>query len=215
MNTDRRLIFVGAGSLARELASWIKVGEGELAGYTKAGFLADDRDSLKDYPQYQPGVIGTIADYSPREHDLLIMAIADPAAKLRVAELLGKKGGQFMTFVHPTVQLADWIKIGRGVVICPHSAVSCHAEIGDFVTINLGCTIGHDVKIGRGVTLSGHVDLTGFVQVGEGAFFGTHAAVLPKGKVGAFAKVGAGTVVLRTVKPGATVMGVPAQQISI
>lgn len=214
MGANKRLLFVGAGSLARELASWIKVGEGELAGYRKAGFLSDDPASLSKYPQYNPGIIGSISEYIPQADDALIMAVADPAAKLRLAETLVANGGRFLSFVHPSVQMADWVQVGRGVVICPNSALSCHVVIGDFVTINLGCTIGHDVRIGRGSTLSAHVDLTGFVDVDEGAFFGSHASVLPHGRIGAFAKVGAGTVVLRSVKPGATVMGVPAKQIS-
>ena len=37
--------------------------------------------------------------------------------------------------------------------------------------------------------------------------------VLPNAKVGAFSRVGAGTVVLRYVAPGAVVFGVPARQV--
>ena len=62
--------------------------------------------------------------------------------------------------------------------------------------------------------LSAHVDLTGFVSADEGAFFGSHASVLPKVHVGAFAKVGAGSVAVRHVPAGTTVMGVPAKRIS-
>lgn len=214
MTTEKRLLFVGAGSLARELSSWIKVGMGDLQGYKKAGFLSDDPRALHAFPQYVPGVVSSVNDYRPEAGDLLVMAISNPADKLRVAGLLESKGGRFLTFIHPSVQLADWVKIGRGVAICPNAVVSCHAEIGEFATINLACTIGHDVTVGRGATLSAHVDLTGGVTVEEGAFFGSHASVLPRGRVGAYAKVGAGTVVLRSVKPGAVVMGVPAKQIS-
>jgi sugar O-acyltransferase (sialic acid O-acetyltransferase NeuD family) len=214
MITENRLIFVGAGSLARELSSWIKVGTGDLQGYRKAGFLSDDPRTLDGFPQYVPGVVSSVDDYRPQAGDLLVMAISNPAGKLRVAGLLDSRGGRFLTFIHPSVHVADWVKIGRGVVICPNALVSCHVEIDDFATINVACTIGHDVKVGRGVTLSAHVDLTGGVTVEEGAFFGSHASVLPRGRVGAYAKVGAGTVVLRSVKPGAVVMGVPAKQIS-
>lgn len=214
MNQPRRLLIVGAGSLARELASWVKPGAGELADYALAGFLSDDPQSLAAYPQYQPGIIGTVAGYAPVAGDLLVMGISQPADKLRIAAALEARGARFLTFVHASVQMADWVKLGRGVVLCPNAVVSCHAEIGDFATINLGCTIGHDVKLGRGATLSAHVDLTGFVTVGEGAFFGSHASVLPRATVGEYSRVGAGSVVLRSVKAGSTVMGVPAKQIS-
>lgn len=210
----KRLLLVGAGSLARELAGWLDLRSGAFADFSFGGFLSDDPDSLSAYPQYQPAVIGSIADYQPKAEDRLVMAIADPRAKLKVADLLLERGSCFTGMVHPSVIISDWVSIGMGVVVCPNAVISCHAKIDDFATINIGCTVGHDVSLGRGCTLSAHVDLTGFAEIGEGAFFGTHAAVLPKSRVGNYATVGAGSMVLRSVKPGATVMGVPARQIS-
>lgn len=178
-----------------------------------AGYLDDNLEALRDYLGYEPGVVGTIKDYRPQTGDGLIMAIANPKDKLETARRLETLGGEFQTFVHPSVLMGRHVTIGRGTVICPNAVVSCDAVLGEYVTINIGCSIGHDVILGAGTTLSAHVDVTGFAKVGEGSFFGSHAAVLPRAKVGAWAKVGAGSVVLRNVKEGATVMGVPAQQI--
>ena len=210
----KQLLLVGAGSLAREIAGWLDFTHGTFSDCYFGGFLSDDSHSLSGYPQYKQGVVGGIDDYQVQKEDLLVMAIADPKSKLRVADSLLQKGASFAKFVHPSVIISNWVSIGHGVVLCPNAVVSCHATIHDFATINIGCTIGHDVTIGRGCTLSAHVDLTGFSKVGEAAFFGTHAAVLPKARIGDHATVGAGSVVLRSVKPGATVMGVPARQIS-
>ena len=208
-----RYYFVGAGSFARELASWTRIGRGEVSGSTFGGFLSDDAQALAAYPAYRPGVVGTIEGYLPKAGDGLVMAIADPKAKLRIADLLLERGANFLNFVHPTAVIADYVTFGLGVVICPNSAVSCHASIGDFTTINLACSIGHDVKLGRGCTLSAHVDVTGFANLGDGVFVGSHASILPEAKIGAFACIGAGSVVLRSAKAGTTVMGVPARQI--
>lgn len=209
----RRLLLVGAGAMGRELASWIRFDAPGWAGFEFGGFLADDPHSLAGYPIYRPGIVSAIADYNPAPGDALVMAIADPASKLATAQRLDERGAEFLCFVHPSVLIADHVLIGRGVVICPNAVVSCHAEIGDFVSVNLSCTVGHDVRIGRGCTLSAHVDLTGFASLEEGVFLGSHASVLPRAKIGAFAKVGAGSVVLRHVKRETTVMGVPAKQI--
>jgi len=81
------------------------------------------------------------------------------------------------------------------------------------VIVNLNSTIGHDATIGSYSTLSCHVDVTGWAKVGESVFLGSHASVLPRAKIGAMARVGAGSVVLRAVRPGTTVFGVPAKQI--
>jgi sugar O-acyltransferase (sialic acid O-acetyltransferase NeuD family) len=209
----RRLLLVGAGSMGRELSCWMRFDSPELAGYEFGGFLEDDPQALDGYPSYRPGIVSAIADFKPDPGDALVMAISDPTIKLTIAQKLEDQGAEFLSFVHPSVLIANNVLIGRGVVICPNAVVSCDAVIGDFVSINLACTVGHDVRIGRGCTLSAHVDLTGFARLEEGVFLGSHASVLPRAKIGAFARVGAGSVALRSVKARATVMGVPAKQI--
>jgi sugar O-acyltransferase (sialic acid O-acetyltransferase NeuD family) len=180
--------------------------------YEFAGCLDDNPDVLSGY-RYSFGVVSTISDYRPKPGDGLVMTIGDPKSKLRVAGMLEERGAHFLSFIHPSVLLTNPVTIGRGVIVCPHSVISCQAELGDFVAVNLACTVGHDAKIGRGSTLSSQVDITGFVTLGEGVFVGSHASVLPKAKVGDYARIGAGSVVLRKVAAGATVMGVPAKQV--
>ena len=49
------------------------------------------------------------------------------------------------------------------------------------------------------------------MEIGEEAFVGAGAVLLPRITVGAGATVAAGAVVTRDVEPGATVLGVPAR----
>ena len=49
------------------------------------------------------------------------------------------------------------------------------------------------------------------VELGDGAYVGTNAAILPDSSVGPWATIGACTAVLKNVPAGATVMGVPAK----
>jgi maltose O-acetyltransferase len=49
------------------------------------------------------------------------------------------------------------------------------------------------------------------VSVGERAFVGIGAVVLPNVSIGADCVVGAGAVVTRDVPPGTTVVGIPAR----
>jgi acetyltransferase-like isoleucine patch superfamily enzyme len=49
------------------------------------------------------------------------------------------------------------------------------------------------------------------VHIGRGAFLGVGANVIPKKRIGNYAIVGAGAVVIRDVPDNTTVVGVPAQ----
>jgi acetyltransferase-like isoleucine patch superfamily enzyme len=69
---------------------------------------------------------------------------------------------------------------------------------------------GHDTCIGDYAQVSGSCEINGNAQLEEGVFLGSHATILPNAHVGAWAFVGAGSVVLRRVAPGAKVFGNPA-----
>jgi acetyltransferase-like isoleucine patch superfamily enzyme len=56
--------------------------------------------------------------------------------------------------------------------------------------------------------------VTGEIEVGDFAFIGANATVLPGCKIGANVIVGAGSVVTRDIPNGITVVGSPATEIS-
>jgi acetyltransferase-like isoleucine patch superfamily enzyme len=68
----------------------------------------------------------------------------------------------------------------------------------------------HDTRIGDYSQICGSCEINGRAVVEEGVFLGSHATILPDATVGAWAFVGAGSVVLRRVAPGAKVFGNPA-----
>ena len=94
-------------------------------------------------------------------------------------------------------------KIGRGVFIDHGMGVvigeTC--EIGDYVTIYQGVTLGGTGKE-KGKR---HPTIEDHVMIASGA------KVLGSIRVGRFAKIGAGSVVLRDVPPNSTVVGVPGR----
>ena len=103
--------------------------------------------------------------------------------------------------------------IGSGGILCRNSVVTVDVTLGAHVHLNLAATVGHDARIEAFCTLSCQVDICGSVTLGEGVFLGSHASVMPKAKVGEWARVGAGSVVLRTVRAETTVFGVPAKRV--
>jgi len=206
-----RVLLVGAGGFGREFRTWLEADGCLGAGCELVGFLDDAPQPLSE--GYDLPVMGSIRDYIPTAGDRLVMAIGAPRVKLQIAELLLSRGATFMTLIHPTAIIGRGVTIGTGCILCPQSVVTCDATIGDFAFLNIGASVGHDAVVGPGCTLSPHADVTGHARLGRGVFLGTHAAVLPGVEVGDYATVGAGSIVLRRVRPGTTVMGVPAKRV--
>lgn len=128
----------------------------------------------------------------------------------RVAHWLHLKGVPF--FPRAISQLARWLtgieihpaaKIGTGFFIDHGMGVVIGetAEIGDYVTLFQGVTLGGTGKE-RGKR---HPTLGNHVVVGAGA------KILGGIKIGDNVKVGANSVVLKSVPPNSTVTGVPAR----
>lgn len=210
----KRILIVGAGDFGRELFCWMTTDPRHGVEWEVSGFLDDNADALADYPHYPVSVAGSISEYTPHESESLVMAVASPAARLKIADQLNSRGADFTTWIHPTVIQSRFHTIGRGTVIGPNSIVSCDARIGDFVILNLGVAVGHDAVIGNGCTINSHCDITGHVTIGSGTFLGSSVSIIPHVSVGENSTIGAGSTVVRKVRSGSTVMGDTAKRIS-
>ncbi len=205
------LVIVGAGGFGRELLTWIGEQSAGRSSHVR-GFLDDNPAALEDFDIELP-ILGDPLTYQPSGDERLVLAIGQPATKLKLAELLRSRGGKFATLIHTSARVGPRCQLGEGVIISPNAGVSCDVTLGDFVMLNCFATVGHDAHIGRGTTLSSHVDCTGNTRIGAGVFLGSHAAVIPGIAVGDGATVAAGSVAMRNVPAGATVLGVPAKKI--
>lgn len=207
---DAPFVIVGAGGLGRELLGWIAgCGEPTRARYRVQAFVTEqaaDGETCHGLPVRRPEHFG---DERPR----YVIAIADPAAKRRIAKALDALGWVAETFVHDSANVGLNAVIGPGTVICPCCRISTDSRIGAHVLVNSSCGVGHDAVVGDYGSLLGNVAINGHVVVGEGVLFGAGSMVHPGKQVGAWATVGLGSVVLRRVPPGATVFGNPARVI--
>jgi sugar O-acyltransferase (sialic acid O-acetyltransferase NeuD family) len=115
------------------------------------------------------------------------------------------------TVIHPIAWIDPSVRIGKGTVVFAGAIIQPDSFIGNHVILNTSSSIDHDCSIGDFVHIAPGVRLAGGVIIEEGAFLGIGSIVLPGARIGSWATVGAGSVVIHDVPPGRTVAGIPAK----
>jgi serine O-acetyltransferase len=151
----------------------------------------------------------------------------DPAAR-SVLEIVLCYPGVHAILLHRVAHRlyrASWFTTARvisqlsrtltGIEIHPGARIGRRFFIDHGMGVVIGETseIGDDVLLYQGVTLGGTGKDTGkrHPTIGDGVVIGTGAKILGNIRIGDHAKVGAGSVVIRSVPDHSTVVGVPGR----
>lgn len=208
------IIIVGAGGFGREVGMLIDVinqYSSEKNKYNLLGFVDDGIKQHTKIHEYE--VLGGI-DYLMNNDKkcALVLAIGNPSIKRELAAKL--KNYHFPNIIHPNVSLnKKYVTIGTGCIICEGSIITCDIVIGDFVIVNLACTIGHDTVIEDFCSFMPAVNISGEVTVKEAVYIGTGAKVINQLEIGKNAIIGAGAVVSKSLPENCTAVGIPAKPI--
>ena len=204
-----KIIIVGAGGFGRELLWWIKDINKAQNKWKILGFIDDNPNALEGYDcDYK--IIGSIKDWQPKEDEVFALAFGSPILKRKIVGILKAKGAKFATIIHPTAMLSEFAKVGEGLIMFPHSKISCNTTIGDFVTL-LATPIGHDTFVGDYTVISGGCNIVRNVKIGKDVFLAAGVCIAQDLVIGDGAYLGLGSVVLKDVPAGATVFGNPAR----
>lgn len=145
----------------------------------------------------------------------LVIAIGTPNIKRAILNNIQNPVVEYPTLVHPTVIIGDedYVRIGKGCIICAYSIITCDVTIGDFVILNLSCTLGHDSVINDFAAFMPSCNISGEVEVGEGVYCGTGVKIINQTRIGSNTIIGAGAVVTKPLPANCTAVGVPAKVI--
>lgn len=199
----KRLIFVGAGDLGREVFAWM-LSSGDPFGCSDNLFFIDDNVNALNVGGFDVCYLGAIDAFFPVDGDQLVAAIASPVVRSVIVKKLLSRGCKFASYIHPSAHVSLGSTIGRGCILLPHSLVSNDSIIGDFSIVNCCSSVGHDVSVGSFVTISSHVDIMGRCVVEDKVFMGSGSRVLPGKRVGESAVIGAGATAARSVASSKT-----------
>lgn len=131
--------------------------------------------------------------------------IGNPAARIKVFEILEKAGFTCPALVHPSAVVERSAVLEPGVQVCAQAYVGSMARVGYGTLINTAAIVHHDCVLGRVVNLSPGATLAGNVRVEDQAQIGMLATVNLDITIGKGAMLGNGCTVKSDVPAGGRV----------
>lgn len=208
----KNLVIIGARGYGREVYNLAKQCAGFQSEYLIKGFLDDNFDALIGFHCYPP-ILSSVEEYEIQEDDVFTCALGSIHWKKHYVEIIMSKGGKFINLIHPTTIFNSNVTVGNGLIVFMHAVISNDCKIGDFVTIQAFVGIGHDSKVGSWSHLNAYSFVGGFAVLEEEVCMNTRATLLPNIIVKKGATIGALSLVIKNVKEGTTVFGVPATKL--
>jgi sugar O-acyltransferase (sialic acid O-acetyltransferase NeuD family) len=211
---------LGAGGFAREV-DWLieEIYRDYKADYRPQNFIAPDLDEQVSRTINGKVVLSESEFFQKYGSDAVncFMGVGNPETKEKILHKVQQnaKRAKFPNLIHPNVlhdKRNTKISFGVGNIICSNAVITTDVIIGDFVTINLACTVGHDCSIGNFATLSPGVHLSGRVRLGDRVFIGTGAQIIERIHVTSNTIIGAGATVVRNIEIAGSYVGTPAKR---
>ena len=200
-----RIVILGSGDFAREVYYHIKDTEkGKdivFASDENIGFIEIDNRHVQNISNWKFG----------DEYSGFIVGVG----KVNIKKILVEKALEaglkpYPTIVHPRAYVQD-ADLGKGGIICPGVMMTTNIKIGDYVIVNLNCTVGHDSIIQKYSTINPGVNISGKVNIGEMTTIGTGSVIREGILVGDNIVVGAQAAVVKHANVnGGLYVGLPA-----
>ena len=212
----RPLIVLGGGEHARVVMDAART-QGDR--WTVQGYSAPEPAAapLREVPWVgdDATLAARLVDLAHEERPWLVLGFGGGqtagtlAARAAVTERF--PGARWATIVHATAWVSPEATLGSGAVVLAGAIVNTGAQVLRHAIVNSAAVVEHDVVIGAGSHVAPGAVVGGGARIHENAFIGLGARIRDHVDVGAGAIVGMGAVVVETIEPGATVIGIPAR----
>ena len=205
------ILIYGAGGLGKEVLSLVRA----LDQFEPVGFIDDGvRKGTVVKGLKVLGGVDFLNSYSPPVN--MVLAVGDPSAKGMLVKMIDPSRVYFPVLIHPSVivQEGGAVSIAGGSIIAAGCILTTDISIGAHVLINLNTTVGHDTSIGDFSSIMPGTNVAGGVKIETGVLVGSGTNIINGIRVGAFSRIGMGSVVIHDVAQDTTVAGVRARLLS-
>ena len=176
------------------------------------GFI--DNDSSKkgmDFHGYRVfGGFEVLDDFSGDDVHIVNTITQTTAIRYETTCEVVRRGFPLANLIYPSVDLR-MARVGVGNYIQEAVQIQAEVSIGDNSSIHMGTLIGHETRIGNSTFIAHAVSVSGLVEIGDGVTIGTNSTIIPRIKIGNWATIGAGAVVIEDVPDYAIVVGNPSK----
>lgn len=209
MNKD--LYIVGAGSVGGHICSNL-----ELYNLTYENIYFIDNDSTKINTDYMGcRVIGDESLLCNLEQDsAVIIGLAAPRIKSKIFQQLKQNAHlEFPKLIAKNAWISKDVEIGIGTIVYPHTSINFGTKIGDFVTINMNCAIGHQAYIQDFSSLAPGVNIGGHTRIGVEVEMGIGSTCVQGIEIGDHTIVGGQAMLTKSFENNLKIVGVPGRNI--
>jgi len=213
MTAERWIVVLGAGGTGLYLAEVID----RTDGCRFAGFLDDDPSKRPEHCCGYP-ILGRLADWPslPAEY-AFVSSLYAPKSNPRLFQLVDSlriPDARWATVVDRQAWVSRHATIGNGCFVGPGSVIEPMAMLGPRCALLGNVYIAHHTRLAEYVVCANSASVAGGVTIGRAAYVGANATIREYTSIGDNAVIGMGSVVLKNVLDGETVIGNPARPVS-
>lgn len=210
--TAQPLLLLGASGLGREVAAAVAAVNDHRATWEVLGYLDDD-PIVEGSTIGQHRVLGPLEVVAAFPDARLVLCVAGrraPGARTRAA-LAADAPERYATIVHPAASIGAGTDLAPGTIVLAGAVTTADVAVGAHCVLMPQVVLTHDDVLADHVICAAGAVIAGGVHVGEGSYLGTGCRIREDLRIGAWATIGMGAVVLDDVPSGEVWAGVPAR----
>jgi len=207
----KTLAVIGAGGHGHVVADAAE----ETGSWDRIVFYDDSVDRVIKNQDWQ--IVGPIKDLfdMPAKDVEVVVAIGNNRVRRSLLYRLIEAGYTAAIVIHPSASISRHAVVREGTVVLAKAVVNVGAVVGRGCIVNTSASVDHDCNLGDAVHISPGANLAGNVSVGPESWIGIAACVREGIAVDKNVVVGAGSVVVKPVAPGVTVVGNPIRILDV